>query len=68
MQQFHKGDNVTWNYTNGKVHGKVIKKLTGNTSIGNHTIKASKDDPQYLVESDNGNQAAHKPAALEKVS
>ncbi len=61
-----KGDEVTWNSHGGTAHGTVEKKLTSETSIKSHKVKASKDDPQYLVESDNGGKAAHKPAALKK--
>ncbi|MEL7067046.1 MAG: DUF2945 domain-containing protein [Cyanobacteria bacterium J06581_3] len=33
-----------------------------------NNISASKDEPQYLLESDStGEEAAHKPDALEKV-
>ena len=31
-------------------------------------MKASKDEPQYLVESDNGGDAVHKPDALRRSS
>ncbi|VXC87147.1 DUF2945 domain-containing protein [Sphingomonas sp. 8AM] len=61
-----KGDDVTWNSHGGTAHGTVEKKLTSETAIKGHKVKASKDDPQYLVESDNGGKAAHKPAALKK--
>ncbi|WP_028966589.1 DUF2945 domain-containing protein [Sphingomonas phyllosphaerae] len=61
-----KGDEVTWKSHGGTAHGTVEKKLTSETSIKGHKVKASKDDPQYLVESDNGGKAAHKPAALKK--
>lgn len=43
------------------------KKLTSDTKIKSHEVKASKDDPQFLVKSDkSGNKAAHKPDALKK--
>ena len=61
-----KGDEVTWKSHGGTAHGTVEKKLTSETSIKGHKVKASKDDPQFLVESDNGGKAAHKPAALKK--
>lgn len=61
-----KGDDVTWKSHGGTAHGTVEKKLTSETSIKGHKVKASKDDPQFLVESDNGGKAAHKPAALKK--
>ena len=60
------GDKVNWQSHGGTAHGKVVKKLTGETKIKSHKVKASKDDPQYLVETDEGKQAAHKPTALKK--
>ncbi len=66
MADLKKGDEVTWKSHGGTAHGTVEKKLTSETSIKGHKVKASKDDPQYLVESDKGGKAAHKPAALKK--
>ena len=60
------GDKVSWQSHGGTAHGKVVKKLTGETKIKSHKVKASKDDPQFLVETDEGKQAAHKPSALKK--
>ena len=35
--------------------------------IKGHQVRASKDEPQYLVKSDSGSgEAAHKPGALKK--
>ncbi|MEG8020150.1 DUF2945 domain-containing protein [Sphingomonas aerolata] len=31
-----------------------------------HTVRASKDEPQFIVKSDNGGKAAHKAGALNK--
>ena len=62
-----KGDEVEWKSHGGTAHGTVEKKLTSETSIKSHKVKASKDDPQYLVETDKGSKAAHKPEALKKV-
>ncbi|WP_022687432.1 DUF2945 domain-containing protein [Sphingomonas phyllosphaerae] len=61
-----KGDDVSWKSHGGTAHGTVEKKLTSETSIKSHKVKASKDDPQFLVKSDNGGKAAHKPGALKK--
>ena len=65
----NKGDQVEWNTAQGKTSGKVEKKLTSDTSIKDHHVSASKDDPQYQVKSDKtGAKAAHKPSALTKKS
>lgn len=60
------GDKVTWSSHGGTAHGKVVKKLTEETTIKGHKVAASKDEPQYLVETEEGKQAAHKPEALRK--
>ena len=62
------GDKVSWDSSGGHSTGKVVKKLTEPTKIKGHKVAASKDDPQYLVESEkSGKQAAHKAASLTKV-
>ena len=66
MDTPHKGDKVTWKSHGGTAHGTVEKKVTSDTKIKNHQVRASPDDPQYIVESDNGGKAAHKAQALDK--
>ena len=63
---FKAGDRVKWNYAGGTAEGKVVKKLTEPCDIKGHHVAASKDNPEYLVETDGGKQAAHKPSALTK--
>jgi hypothetical protein len=64
---FKKGDKVSWKSSQGRIDGKVVKKLTSNCKIEDHKVKASKDDPQYLVESSKtGARAAHRPGSLKK--
>ncbi|KAI9876503.1 MAG: hypothetical protein M1823_007267, partial [Watsoniomyces obsoletus] len=47
--------------------GHVVKKVTNEMHIKGHKVAASKDNPEYLVESEkSGGQAAHKPEALRK--
>ena len=43
-----------------------MKKLTSHSQIKGHKVAASKDNPEYLVETDEGKQAAHKAEALTK--
>ncbi|WP_373929259.1 DUF2945 domain-containing protein [Sphingomonas aerolata] len=50
----------------GTAHGTVEKKQTSDTTIKGHTVRASKDEPQFIVKSDNGGKAAHKAGALNK--
>jgi hypothetical protein len=61
---FKKGDKVSWDTSQGQTHGEVEKKLTGETKIKGHEVKASGDNPEYLVKS--GKEAAHKPDELKK--
>ena len=62
-----KGDKVEWETSQGKTEGTVKKKLTAPTKIKSHKVAASKENPEYLVESDkSGKEAAHKPEALKK--
>jgi len=66
-QEFRQGDKVEWNSSQGKTRGTVKKKLTSNTEVGGQKIRASQDDPRYLVESEkSGKEAAHKPDSLSK--
>jgi hypothetical protein len=60
------GDAVTWKSHGGEAHGKVVKKQTGPTRIKGHKVAASPDAPQFIVETDAGKRAAHKPSALSR--
>ena len=61
------GDKVKWDTSGGETHGKVVKKQTSPTKIKGHKVAASKDDPQYIVESNKtGARAAHRPEELRK--
>jgi hypothetical protein len=66
-QVFKQGDLVTWKSHGGYAEGEVLRKITEDTELGGRKVRASEDDPQYLVRSDkSGGEAAHKPAALRK--
>ncbi len=67
MADIKVGDPVSWNTSQGRTHGKVVKRLTSRTKVGGTEIHATKDDPRWLVESDTtGAQAAHTAEALRK--
>ena len=60
------GDKVRWNTSQGMTHGQVKRRLTSDTQVGGQRIRASAEDPRYLVVSDKtGAEAAHKAEALE---
>lgn len=61
------GDKVSWSSSGGKSTGKVVKKQTSATAIKGHKVAASKDNPEFIVQSDkSGKKAAHKASALKK--
>ena len=65
--EFEPGDAVSWKSHGGTAEGKVEKKITSDTEAAGRTVRASEDDPQYLVKSDkSGGEAVHKPSALHK--
>lgn len=65
MAEPNKGDTVTWKSHGGEAHGTVEKKITTETDAGGRHVKASKEEPQFLVRSDkSGGEAVHKPDAL----
>jgi hypothetical protein len=62
------GDKVGWDSSGGHSTGKVVKKVTSTTHIKGHKVAATKDEPQFIVESaKSGKRAAHKRDALTKV-
>ncbi len=62
-----KGDHVTWKSHGGEAEGEVEKKITSETEEAGRKVKASKDEPQYLVKSEkSGGEAVHKAEALDK--
>ena len=58
---------MSWDTSQGETYGKVVRKQTSPTKIKGHEVAASKENPQYIVESDkSGKRAAHKPEELRK--
>ena len=66
-KELHKGDRVRWKSHGGTAKGKVLSRQTRDTRIKGHQVRASEDDPQFIVKSENGGKAAHKPSALTKL-
>ena len=66
MADLKQGDKVEWDSSGGHSKGKVVKKVTSPIEIKSHKVAASKDNPEFLVKSDKGGEAAHKPEALKK--
>ena len=62
---FKVGDYVSWNSEAGRVSGTIVKVHTKNVNYKGYTHHASRDDPQYEIESDKTNHVAlHKGNAL----
>ncbi len=62
---FKIGDHVEWNSEAGRVRGTIRRKVTSEIPFKGYTVRASREEPQYLIESDKtGHLAMHKGAAL----
>jgi hypothetical protein len=65
---FKVGDHVTWNSEAGHVSGRIIKVHKKNVTYKGYVHHASKDDPQYEIESDKTDHVAlHKGTALKRI-
>ena len=63
--EFKNGDRVRWDAGNESSVGTVERKITSHTEAAGRTVRASEDEPQYLVKSETtGATAVHKPDAL----
>jgi hypothetical protein len=68
MTEFKQGDKVVWSsHGTDDTPGVVVRKITSDTNAGGRDVKASEDEPQYLVRSEKGGgEAVHKPDALKR--
>ena len=67
--EFKAGDHVSWNSEAGRVRGTIKKKVTSAIKFKTYTVRASKEEPQYLIKSDKTDHLAmHKAAALTKIT
>ncbi len=67
-KDFEVGDHVGWNSEAGRVRGTIKNKITSAIAFKGYTVHASKEEPQYLIESDaTGHLAMHKGSALKKL-
>ena len=66
VKSLRAGDKVSWSSHGGTAHGKVVKKLISPMTIKGHKVAASKDNPEYLVETEEGKRAAHKAGSLRR--
>jgi hypothetical protein len=67
--EFKIGDHVRWNSEAGRVSGTIRRKITKPITFKGYTVRASKEVPQYLIESDKTNHLAmHKGSALRRLN
>ena len=66
--EFKVGDHVEWNSEAGYVRGTIKKKISSAIKFKTYIVRASKEEPQYLIKSDKtDHMAMHKGAALKKI-
>ena len=67
-EQFKAGDKVVWSsHGRDDTPGEVVRKITSDTEAAGRKVRASEDEPQYLVRSEKGGgEAVHKPSALKR--
>ena len=67
-KRFKRGDHVEWNSEAGRVRGVIIKKVVSDIRIKGYVHHASRDEPQYLIQSDKTDHVAiHKERALSHI-
>jgi hypothetical protein len=67
-REFKIGDHVEWNSEAGHVRGTIKKRVISAIKFKTYTVRASKEEPQYLIKSDKtDHMAMHKGAALTKI-
>jgi hypothetical protein len=63
------GDRVSWNTPQGRTHGEVVDRRTGDFQLDGQKFTASHDEPAFVVRSEkSGAEAAHKGSALRRLS
>jgi len=66
---FKVGDHVEWNSEAGRVRGTIKKTIVSAIKFKGYTVRASREEPQYLIKSDKtDHMAMHKGGALKKIS
>jgi hypothetical protein len=67
-KEYRVGDHVGWNSEAGHMRGTIRKKITSVITFKGYRVRASKEEPQYLIKSDTTDHLAmHKGSALRKL-
>ena len=65
---FKRGDHVEWNSEAGRARGTIQKKVISEITFKGYKRHASKEEPQYIIQSDKTDHVAiHKGSALRKI-
>ena len=68
MTTLKKGDRISWNTSQRRTQGRIVRQQTSPTHIQMHKVAASKDNPEFIGQSEkSGKSAAHKAKALTKL-
>jgi hypothetical protein len=66
-KDFKVGDHVGWSSEVGRVRGTINKKITSAITFKGYTVHASKEEPQYLIKSDNTDHLAMHKGSVPKI-
>ena len=65
-ETFQIGERVSWQSGGGTAVGRVVRVATESGRVGDFVYNASKEDPRYIVETDEGRRGAHRAEALSR--
>jgi hypothetical protein len=66
-ETFQIGDRVSWQSGGGRMAvGRVVRIATESGRVGDFVYNASKEDPRYVVETDEGRRAAQRAESLSR--
>ncbi len=67
-KSFKVRDHVEWNSEAAYDRGAIRKKVISAVKFKTYTVRASKEEPQYLIKSDTTHHPAmHKGSAIRKI-
>lgn len=67
QSSFNVAEQVRWDSSGDVAEGRIIKIAPTNGHIKGFAYKATKSDLRFIVETEDGKQAAHKAEELRKV-
>jgi len=68
-ESLKRGDRVEWSFRGRRVAGRIQRKLTARSMVGDVVVAASKEDPRYVVKTEkSGKLTARRPSVLTKLN